>query len=423
MLVTWKGVVFGVVLAVAVSGAPPARSAPAGSERPIQDGWSVRSSPRDLRIKAVYDRSIAFAWRRPKRASRHHLVGYRVTTREHAWRLGRGAHQLRVRGLDNDTVYRFSVKALYKDGQASPPETAKGESLGRPVWGGGGLSAVPEESADGSRVTEKLSWSLADPNGPVSSVRYTLERDGVPVAGCEGIVGTSCEDSDIANDGTKYSYRVVASNTEFGRSVSSTSDPVSVVAADNPAPITGVSVSATGNDGEVAVQFNAPASNGSSSSVSCTANGAPCAGSLWPQSLPTSGESGVTGTLKGLTNGDPVTVTLQDCNGSGGATDCDDHVPSDSVTPYGPLSQPSVSTSVSGQTVSFTVTANGNGKNATVTVTSSGGTSDSFSTGTGSASHSYNDTIGYSTTDTIHVTVSDGTRSNNSTASASTGSP
>jgi hypothetical protein len=111
----------------------------------------------------------------------------------------------------------------------------------------------------------------------------------------------------------------------------------------------------------------------------------------------------------GLPNGQGVTLTLQDCNGSpGGAyagNPCDSAVGT-GVTTYGPMKSLNISPSANGPTVDFTVSVDPNGKPATVRIQTSRQTQ-SFTTGTSGWSMGFSDNMGYSATDTITVTVTD----------------
>jgi hypothetical protein len=196
-----------------------------------------------------------------------------------------------------------------------------------------------------------------------------------------------------------------------------------MTATSTPDPITNVSATATGADGQATVKFDAPPSHGATSTVQCTWSGGGCG--TW--TLPAGGQTGVSEPVSGLPNGSGVTLDLQDCNGSPGGkyagNPCDSTVGA-SVTTYGPLRTPVIQASASGQVVNFTVSDDPNGKTATVTVQTSKQGLGPITIGPGAWSWGSADGMGYSATDTITVTVSDPGRGTQSqTVQVSTPAP
>jgi hypothetical protein len=324
-------------------------------------------------------------------------------------------------GLVNDTVYTFTVIPVNRQG-AGPSATVSGESAGAPAQPTAPSFTATELAGSNSRAVT-VSWAAVDPNGP-SPTTYTVTRTGGGTATvCSNVTATSCLDAGIANDGTVYTYTVTAMNADASLDPSAHTSPPSpgtqMEATATPDPITNLSATPTGVNGQATVRFDAPASHGASSTVTCTYGGGSCG--TW--TFATSGQTGVSETVNGLPNGTSETLSLQDCNGSTGGqyagSPCDSTV-SVPVTTFGPLTGLSIQTSASGQTVSFTVSVNPNGKSATVQINTSK-QSQTFTTGTGQWSWSGSDTMGYSATDTINVTVSDpGRASISGSASQST---
>lgn len=312
-------------------------------------------------------------------------------------------------GLNNDTQYTFTVVAVNSQGPG-PSANVTGQSAGAPN-APGAPSFTSVDSADASSRAVSVSWNAVDPNGP-GPTTYTVTRTGRGTKTvCTDVSTTSCPDDGLANDGTVYSYTVTASNADAASTSGHTSPDspaAQMVATATPDPITNVSAAPTGSDGQATLRFDAPASHGASSTVRCTWSGGNCG--TW--TMPAGGQSGVSETVGGLPNGSGVTLNLQDCNGSPGGSyagnPCDTTVGAN-VTTYGPLKNLAISTGASGQVVTFTVSVDPNGKPATVTVQTSKQTQ-TFTTGTSAWSWSSSDTMGYSATDTINVTVSDSGR-------------
>jgi hypothetical protein len=310
-------------------------------------------------------------------------------------------------GLDNDVIYTFTISAVNKQGHG-PTSQVTGESAGAPAEPPG-PSFTAIESTDASTRAVTVSWPAVDPNGP-GPTTYTVSRTGGsgPKTVCANVTATSCPDDGIANDGTLYHYTVVAENADaaLGPNHTSPASPATTMDASfTPDQITNVSASPTGNNGEATVRFDAPASHGASSTITCTANGNGCG--TW--TFPVGGQTGVVRTITGLANGQSTTVRLQDCNGSTGGTGAGspcDTTAATSVTTYGPIQGLNISTSANGPSVDFTVTVDPNGKPATVHIQTSTQTQN-FTSGVGSWSWSSSDNVGYSNSDTITVTVSD----------------
>ncbi|MBR7828543.1 cadherin-like domain-containing protein [Actinospica sp. MGRD01-02] len=325
-------------------------------------------------------------------------------------------------GLVNDTVYTFTVIPVNRQGPG-PSATVSGQSAGAPAQPAAPSFSATELAGSNSRAVT-ISWTAVDPNGP-GPTTYTVTRTGGGTdTVCSNVTATNCLDAGIANDGTVYTYTVTAMNADASLNPSAHTSPPSpgtqMEATATPDPIANLSATPTGVDGQATVKFDAPASHGASSTVTCTYSGGTCG--TW--TFPTAGQSGVSETVNGLPNGTSETLSLQDCNGSTGGqyagSPCDS-TDSTSVTTYGPLNGLSIQTSASGQTVNFTVSVNPNGKSATVQINTSR-QSQTFTTGTGAWSWNGSDTMGYSATDTINVTVSDPGRSSIS-GSASQSTP
>jgi hypothetical protein len=319
-------------------------------------------------------------------------------------------------GLVNDTAYTFTVIAVNAQGPG-PAVTATGQSSGAPVAVGAPTFASTSTANKSTRAVT-VSWTGVDPNG-LGPTLYTVNRTGggSPKTVCTDSASTRCLDDGLPNDGTIYTYTVTARNQAVGGAnhTAPASAGTQVEATATPDSFTNVSSSPTGADGTAKLAFDAPASHGKTNTVTCTVNGTSCGSWTYPPN----GQPGQSKTISGLTNGNQSTITLQDCNGSGGTAQAGDPCgapASTTVTTYGPLRQPTVNASANGRTVSWNASATGNGKSAHVTIQTSTQRQDYDIVGAGSWSGT--DTLGFSTTDTITVTVSDSSRSPGS-ASAS----
>jgi hypothetical protein len=324
--------------------------------------------------------------------------------------VGGGATTATATGLDNDVRYTFTVIAVNEQGPG-PAATVAGQSAGAPEEPGA-PAFTAGNSANASSRSVNISWNAVGANGPTPTT-YTLNRTGGGAKTvCATVTATSCTDDGLPNDGTVYTYTVTAANAaapaDPGPHTSPPSAGADMEATATPDPITGLSAAPTGNDGQATVQFDAPATHGRSSTVTCTWSGGSCG--TWTYSP--NGQAGVRETVNGLPNGQNVTLSLQACNGSGGGAyagnPCDSPAAT-GVTTFGPIRDLAINTSANGPVVNFTVSVNPNGKPATVSIQTSR-QSQTFTTGVGGWSWGGADDVGYNSSDTINVTVSDAGR-------------
>ncbi|OLR89800.1 Ig-like domain-containing protein [Actinokineospora bangkokensis] len=344
------------------------------------------------------DHSLRLSWSAPPNE------GTAVQRYEIAWTGGgRSTAQgtsATITGLDNDTVYTFTIVAVNAQGPG-PANTGRGQSAGAPA-APGAPTATTSLIAGGSRTAVVLDWAAVGSNGP-GPTTYTVNRDGRAI--CTDTSATTCADDGVANDGTVYSYTVTAKNS-VGHT-SPPSPPAQVEASAQPDPVSDIRVTATGRDNTADLYFDVPPSRGKTNTVKCTVNGGGSCGT-W-----TYGRDGAQNAYYAITvptNGTEYTVTLQNCNGSTGPNACN-QATSGAFTTYGNMKDLTVSASPNGQSVNYSVSVDPNGKPATVRVQSSAGRDESFTTcACGVWSQSFTDNVGYSYTDTITVTVSDAGR-------------
>ena len=207
--------------------------------------------------------------------------------------------------------------------------------------------------------------------------------------------------STVAYDGTRYTYAVTARNATGGALHTSAARSVTWQATGKPAAWGAWTASATGANGTIDVSYTVPASRGATSKVSLYVNGTPRSMPAGATSTSTPGST----TLTGLTNGTTHSLYLRVCNESNACTQ------SSTLTavPYGPLSNPTLSLTRSGNVVSYTASGNGNGKSATLSVSSNQLPARS-TTGAGAMTLTDSRDVGYSATVTVTVTLSDGAR-------------
>jgi len=248
------------------------------------------------------------------------------------------------------------------------------------------------------------------------------------MAGCVRVQATGCTDPQIVNDGSKYDYYVIAYNSEYdvtpaGHS-SDQSAHQSITAAGT--PDTPRISKITPADGKLTVSYTRGASHGSESStvIKCTISpGGACGGWNTGAGAGTSQQ-----TITGLKNGTAYSISLQLCNGAtgniGSAKACSNTSAAMSGTPYGAIKVPKISASISDQTVTWSASWDANGKPAQVKITAdNNGTLYSSTSGntTGSMSGHFN--IAYSSSTTLHITLSDSGRASQSASSSKLTAP
>jgi len=383
---------------------------------------TVPGAVTSLVVSNPQDHTLHLEWNAP------HNEGTPVTQYRILWSGGgsgtSATESFDATGLDNDTVYTFTVIAVNALGPG-PEAEVQGQSAGAPSRPNAPTFSSVNLAGSTTRAVS-VSWAPVGPNGP-GPTTYTLTRTGGSgtVTVCANVTATSCNDDGIANDGTIYTYTVVAANAVASADPANHTSPASpgaqMEASATPEPITGYTISATGTSGQAVLHFNVGASHGASSTVTCTYSGINCG--TW--TFPVAGQTNVTRTINGLPNGSARTVYLQTCNGSGGGlgagSPCNSAVGA-TVTTYGPITGFSVTPSTSGTTAYFTISVNPNGYPVTVTVDGAY----LATTGTGAWSQRIGYNIGYSSTRSVVVQVVDtggGRPSQTLGASATTGPP
>lgn len=225
-----------------------------------------------------------------------------------------------VADLENGTEYDVAVRALNPEGASAPSEPG----LGTPAASPDAPTAVAATRGDGEAT---VAFSAPADNGSAITGYTATSAPGGLTASCPS---SPCLVTGLDN-GTAYTFSVVASNDVGDSDPSASSDAVT------PATTPGAprAVEALSQDGAVSLTFEAPLHDG----------GAPVTGyqvsldegDTWQPLTVSEGAGVLSAAVTGLTNGDPVTVRVRASNevGSGDASDA-----ATTVTPAGKPSAP-----------------------------------------------------------------------------------
>lgn len=313
-------------------------------------------------------------------------------------------------GLENGTSYRFTVAAENGLGYGPASGLSTGDSIpaGLPF-----TPAAPEVRQEiGNRdgfLDVHWQWSTSQDNGDAASAfRITVFRNGSQVEQVQVNDGGARARTFNTVNGEEYQFTVEAMN-KVGWSQPSARSAAAVSAA---APKAVSSVSADVESGvgsqQAKLTFTAPDDNGAAiTGYQYSANG----GAWTSFSGPASGT--VSTLVSGLTNGTSYTFQVRAVNSDGeGAVG----PASNAVKPYGVPTPPSVSASVSGQTINWTWSAsNANGR----TIVRYERSLDGGPWVNNGTSRSYSQSFGYAETHTLRVrAISDGTDGARNTSNA-----
>ncbi len=280
------------------------------------------------------DHSLHLSWR-PVDNGSSTVTGYQVNwTGGGARTVSGGTSSIVATGLDNHVRYTFTVVAKNELG-AGPPNTVQGQSAGNPGTPTGVTVQYASEAGTTARAVT-VHWQPVDANG-AGSPKYTVTRNGAPLCTTSA---TSCPDTPASAH--TYTYRVQATNQAGHRSGVGSSSPF-VVAGQPDTPSVGTPAH-TARDGELDVPYTAPNSHGQQPRVECTSSAGSCG--TWTPKAPGAADSHVIGGLGADAN---VSVQLRSCN----EQQCGSWSAGQTGHTDGPPNAPSVSCSLSGDTITW----------------------------------------------------------------------
>jgi large repetitive protein len=246
-----------------------------------------------------------------------------------------------VSGLADGTTYSIRVRAINAQGAGTWGAAAKVIPFGRPPR----MAAPAARGADSTDNSEKaitVSWAAGNGNGrAISRYVVTQYRNGA-AAGTQSATALSTTFSGLANDGSRYTYAITATNS--GNLTSPASPKSNEVVATAP-PATVGSVSAADHDssalqgynGTIHVTFTVPQPHGAALGRLEYQLNTGGSGS-WGGGTP---GGRVTESIGGLTNSASYSISVRGCNE---ANQCGVWSPSsNAVMPFGPMSDPSAS--------------------------------------------------------------------------------
>lgn len=322
-------------------------------------------------------------------------------------------------GLDNGTAYRVRVQAVNNAGPSDWSAYSAAEiPAGVPDAPGTPTTSMLEPVGGSAQML--VSWAAPASDNGDAVKRYTLQvfhGGALPEQTLD--VGTALSQAvTVSTSETPYTYRVVATNKAGDSAPSAPSAPRQAVVP--PGAVTGLTASATGGNGTLALAFGDAPRNGAT------------AGQM---SYQVSLNGGGWGTLAGnrqvggLANGTAYSVQVRAVSTVDGAQYVGPAVAAgytgynssgSGVAPYGPLAAPSASATASGTAVQLSATATANGCGVTLHYRVDGG-------GWQTAASSWSGSVGngYNQTHSIEAYATDGCgqQSAGATASATTRAP
>jgi hypothetical protein len=339
------------------------------------------------------DQSVTVSWKAPT-DNGSPITGYLLTI---APKPTSGAATVKVTGtgytvknLVNGTSYTATVVAQNSSGTDSAASPASDPVIPAGVPATPAAPTLTFQQGQGSGSGIGVAWTAPDGNGD-DNLGYLVSWTGSDAT--HGTVTVTAGGAPAAmitpvTLGVSYSVTVTASNKAGSSKPSAASTIVPFTAPDPPG---GVTATPTGANGTVAVSWSAAKTHGAAvTQYRYSSDG----GTTWK-----SAGTGLSATVGGLTNGRAYQFTVQACTGSNSDI-CSGASDPDSATPYGPIDEPNVSGSASGQTISFDWSfPGGNGRKvSSQTVTING------SPVTASAGH-WSGTVGWGQTRTATVTM------------------
>ncbi|RJS45376.1 hypothetical protein D4739_03510 [Nocardioides cavernaquae] len=376
-----------------------------------------------LRVVLQRDNAVHIAWEPPSPCDCSDVQKYRISWPGGGVRdISPGARSFTATPAPNGDNITISVVPLNKKGvqeSTGPVTTVTGTGAGKPATPATpNLSPTNRDGNAAKAIT--VSWSAVGANGP-GPVSYQVQRTGGagPKLVCTWTTATSCAD-DVTNDGTVYTYQVQAKNAEAdserervaggsAQHISDWSNGSQIEASAPPNPIRITSLTPTGANSTARLAFDVGASHGKTNIVSCTIDGGSC-GPSWPRTYPISGASGQVVIITGGSNGSTSTVILRACNGGTANICVTDQA---GVVTYGPIGNVSInatpdSPAQGDRTTNWSIDVSPNGAPVHWTVRSSvNGVIAQGTSGNGAFSRSGGETLGYSTSVTYTVTVTD----------------
>jgi titin len=273
------------------------------------------------------DGNVIVAWDAPASNGGSAITGYTVTpfigaTAQTPVTIATPVTKATVTGLANGTAYTFMVKATNAagsgtDSPASAPITPR-TVPGRPT-------AV---TATAGNDQAQVSWTAPTTNGgsPITGYRVIPAIAGVAQPSTTFDSTATTQTVTGLTNGTAYTFTVVAI------SAGGTSSPSDPSAAVTPRTVPGVPTNVTGSpgNGQVALSWTAPASNGGSTITGYTVTPFIGASAQTPVVFASAATSQ---TVTGLTNGTAYTFKVKATNAAGTGADS---AASAAITPVAP---------------------------------------------------------------------------------------
>ncbi len=277
---------------------------------------------------AAGDGSAVVSFTAPGSTGGAAVTGYTVTSNPGGLTASGASSPITMPGLTNGTSYTFTVQATNSAGTGTSSTPSPAVTPVSTATAPGAPQNVVATAGDGQAAIS-FDAPATDGGSPITGYTVTSSPDGLTATGTASPLTVTG-----LTNGTAYTFTVTATNTAGTGPASDASTPVTPVAAPAPTrPGAAQNVVATAGDGQAAISFDPPATDG----------GAPITGytvTSSPDGLTATGTTGPL-TVTGLTNGTAYTFTVTATNTAGTGPASDASAP---VTPVPAVTVPGTPT-------------------------------------------------------------------------------
>ncbi len=281
----------------------------------VKGGGSTAPGAPVLRSATAGDGEVALAWSAPASNGGAAITSYSIS---HVSSLGTqtittpdSRTSYTVTSLTNDIAYTFRVSAINSVGTGTASNSLSATPVGEEEPTAPDAPTSVSVTAGDASIV--VSWTAPASDGGSAVTGYTVSY--TPSGGSEAtttVGNVTTRTLTGLTNGTEYSVKVLATNAVGSSSYSSTASGTPVSSATAPGTPSGLTI--TPGDGTLAVSWTAPESDGGSDITEYTVSYTPSGGS---EATTTVDGNTTSYTISGLTNGTSYAVKVQAVNAVG----------------------------------------------------------------------------------------------------------